>query len=80
MIEEGTGCGDPLAARSDWGCTGLLSNFVEDALHIADVERSLGLGWGDGWCGLCNGGGSHQGDEHEFRFHGWYELGLVGWI
>ena len=79
MIEEGAGCCDPLAASGDWSCTGPLSNLVEDALHIADVKWSLGLGWGDGWCGLCKSGGSHQGDEYEFRFHGWYELRL-GWL
>jgi hypothetical protein len=79
MIEERTVGDDLLAAWSDGRCTGPVGNLVEDALHIADMERGLGLGGGDGRCGLCKSGGGHQGDEHEFRFHGWYELGL-GWL
>jgi len=80
MIKEGTGCGNLLAARGDRCCTGLLHNLVEEALHTPEMNWSFGLGWGDGWSGLCNGGRGHQGDEHEFRFHGWSYLGWVGWI
>ena len=79
MIEERTNCGDLLAARSDGGCIWLLGNLVEDAFHITDVERSLDLRGGDGRGGLCNGGRGQQGDEHEFGFHGWCDIGL-GWL
>jgi len=74
MVEERTGCDDFLAVRSDRSCARLLNNLVEDALHIAEVERSLGLGWGDGWCGLRKSSRGQQSDEHEFHFHGWSYL------
>jgi hypothetical protein len=72
MIEERTGCNDLLATRSHGGRMGFLGDPVEDALHTAEVQRSLGLGWSDGWRGLCKCGRGEQSDKHEFRFHGGY--------
>lgn len=79
MIEERTVGDDPVVAGCSRCGTGLLHNLVEDALHIADMDWGLALGRSDGWRGLGKGGGGHQGDKHEFRFHGWYELRL-GWL
>lgn len=70
MIEERTGCDDFLATRSDGGGTGPLGNLVEDAFHMADMDRSLDLGGGDGRGGLCNGGRGQQGGKDELGFHG----------
>jgi len=67
MIEEGP-ASDPLAGRA---CAMPMSRPIQ--------ERPFCLRGGDGRCGLCKSGGGHQGDEHEFRFHGWYELRL-GWL
>ncbi len=67
MIEERTG-GELLAGRA---CAMPMARPIQ--------QRPFVLRGGDGRCGLCKSGGGHQGDEHEFRFHGWYELRL-GWL
>lgn len=70
MVQERTCSGHFLAVGRHRGSAGFLSDPVEDALHLAEMQRRFGLGRSDGRRGLGDSSGSEHDNEHELGFHG----------
>lgn len=70
MIRERGGRSHFVGIGRHRSSAGFLSDPVEDALHLAEMQRRFGLGRSDGRRGLGDSSRSEHDNEHELGFHG----------